>query len=512
MEQTRKLKVVLVEDEQRIAQVLKNKIERLAPFCEIVDTAGNGKDGFELISKIKPDIVFTDIRMPMMDGLELTRNLRKHFPDLNIVIVSGYSDFTYAKKAIRYGVFNYLLKPINDDELLSTIEDIRDLYQINNDVMGSHIMFSDNCLIGDNKQYVACAVFSVTLGNICYDNLDAVLYDYYKDIQRQVDWQQLIKRVGLDNTAWIIADEQSKNHINIIVKVKDFGCDVGLIAKDMFNYLQSNVSMDISVNVCYSSRLIDFDDVWPTVQKLRKVISDALVIGQSRLLMLEEQRSQKNQELMDIIKLKINDNSVDFKDLNSVIAFRKETGLIFNYVAKANPTQKLFEKILMFILRKFEFSFKHYDMDIFDDLQIEMNRKICMANNYSEVEQSFINCINVFFDRPDGDKDLEHQEIFDYAEANFTKNISLEKISEMFNYSSSHISRLFKKKTKQSFTRYIISKRILMAKDLIENSDYSFNNIAQMIGYEEGRYFSRVFKLETGMSPSEYKKSKEITT
>lgn len=503
------LKVILIEDEQRIRNILKIKIENI-PGCRVIGYADNGEMGIELVREMKPDVVFVDIMMPVMDGLEFSLKMKQHFPDMIVVIVSGYSDFSYAKQAMRYGVFNYMLKPIDDEELISTIEEIKRIVQLNNDVIGSHILFSNEFLNENSKSYPNSYIFSITLGNLCVNNLDTVLYEHYKKIQEPIDWGRLIEKAKIEGYQWIITDEQSKNHYNIIIKSNKKGKELELktIADNIFDYIKSVVEQNVILNICYSSKPIDFEEIWTKIRKLRKVINDCLIIGEDKIINADHHINNKGDQLIDVVKLKLSDKSVDFNNLNDIEEFRKDTGLIFNYIVNNKPTQRVFEKILLYILRKFEFSAKSYDKNIFDNLQLELQRNISTANSYRDIEKSFSNCIDIFFGDSSKKNDSDYKAILQFLESNYTKNISLEDVSNRFNYSGSHISRLIKNETGYSFSRYITTKRIEMAKQLIRSSDNSFRSIAQLVGYENGRYFSRVFRAETGMTPSEFKYGK----
>ncbi len=115
------LKIVIVEDEYIIRSGLCNLIPRLKESFQVVGNAENGYEGVQLISRIKPDVVICDIRMKVMDGLEMIRQLRDMKIDCKYIILSGYSDFAYAQKAISLGVYGYLLKPVNSGELLEIL-------------------------------------------------------------------------------------------------------------------------------------------------------------------------------------------------------------------------------------------------------------------------------------------------------------------------------------------------------------------------------------------------------
>lgn len=116
------IKVFLVEDEYVIREGIKKNIDWQAHGYEFCGEAGDGELAFPMIQEIRPDIVITDIRMPFMDGLALSRLIKKEFPETEIIILSGYEEFEYAKEGIKIGVAQYLLKPISGDALIKEID------------------------------------------------------------------------------------------------------------------------------------------------------------------------------------------------------------------------------------------------------------------------------------------------------------------------------------------------------------------------------------------------------
>lgn len=120
-----KYTVLVVDDESLIARNIKRSIEKGNPNFEVIGMCSTGTEALEFIESNPPQVVFTDIRMPKMDGLELVKNISAKYPFITCVIVSGYNDFEYAKTAMECNVKYYILKPINRDELgkcLSRIE------------------------------------------------------------------------------------------------------------------------------------------------------------------------------------------------------------------------------------------------------------------------------------------------------------------------------------------------------------------------------------------------------
>ena len=120
------LKIFLVEDEFVMREGIKNNVDWKAHGYEFCGEAADGEVAFPMIQKLKPDIVITDIRMPFMDGLELSKLIKKEMPWIEIIILTGFEEFAYAKEAIKIGVAQYLSKPISGDELLQELDLLSD--------------------------------------------------------------------------------------------------------------------------------------------------------------------------------------------------------------------------------------------------------------------------------------------------------------------------------------------------------------------------------------------------
>ncbi|MBE0341642.1 response regulator, partial [Paenibacillus sp. 28ISP30-2] len=116
-------KVLLVDDERIIVEGISNVIDWAALDTELVATARNGIDAYEKIVELKPDIVISDIKMPGMDGLSLVSKAHKKYPSIKFILLSGYSEFEYARIAMHYDVKNYLLKPCNEDKITAALND-----------------------------------------------------------------------------------------------------------------------------------------------------------------------------------------------------------------------------------------------------------------------------------------------------------------------------------------------------------------------------------------------------
>lgn len=125
-----KYTIVVAEDEELLLNNLVQKIEKIDQDFEVIGTAQTGKQAYELVAELTPDVVITDIKMPVMDGIELLTKVREHYPLTKFIITSGFSDFDYAKSAISLKVTDYLLKPIDPEELANALLRIKKEFQI----------------------------------------------------------------------------------------------------------------------------------------------------------------------------------------------------------------------------------------------------------------------------------------------------------------------------------------------------------------------------------------------
>ena len=119
-------KVLIVDDESWVLENYRLGIDWASKGFEVVDTASNGMEALEKIRQLHPDLVLTDIRMPVMGGLEMIRQAKQMFPDLEFVVISGYAEFSYAQKALNFGVAGYCLKPVEDADIQGVLANVRE--------------------------------------------------------------------------------------------------------------------------------------------------------------------------------------------------------------------------------------------------------------------------------------------------------------------------------------------------------------------------------------------------
>jgi two-component system response regulator YesN len=171
-----KYSVLVVEDEALIANNIAKKIQQLNPSFEVVGITSNGLEGLKFTEDYLPNVIFTDIRMPEMDGLQLAKQVHEKYPFILFVIISGYNDFEYAKEAMRYEVSNYLLKPVNYDELAKTLSAL------------------ETKLLSSRDQFDAATLLHSP--NRAKEIVELVKEYIHKNYQNQIDFTSLASEFG----------------------------------------------------------------------------------------------------------------------------------------------------------------------------------------------------------------------------------------------------------------------------------------------------------------------------
>ena len=149
-----KFRVIVAEDEKLIAKNIAAHISKANELFEVICIASDGQEAYELTEKLLPDVIFSDIKMPVMDGLELITKINSNLPNVKSVIISGYDDFEYARTAMQQNVFDYLLKPINPKDLKTTLDNLqRQLFAEKNE-MSTNRHFKSIDIVENVKTYL----------------------------------------------------------------------------------------------------------------------------------------------------------------------------------------------------------------------------------------------------------------------------------------------------------------------------------------------------------------------
>ena len=502
MPEERRYRVMVVEDETIILNHLISKIQELPLPLEVSAFAANGEDAFDLIRQSPPDILFTDVRMPVMNGLQLAEKIYEEYPDILMVIISGYEEFEYAQQAIRYHVSDYLLKPVNLEKLLATTEKLcrklsERFYQTTKEkihlaLSGSLPQEKDNCL----------ELFSVLLiktGNLYTKESEALAYG-----RTGAFWEASLVSPWLTNyfsasQSWWLEEIKEFSYHALVV---EGSCP--LLRKDLFQYLNSpDAFHPLPVSLCEYPKLVSLAQMRSNLYQLYDSVASCLIPFFSQEWLFQPTTVHSVPPRMDSIferfLLRIKSGQVEQleKDWKSLLMqWRKD---------------KLTQQEFLDQIRSLFIFLAGHNACTASEHEIMTAIQSLFASCLTETEfyQHLFKLILEWVIEPlsEGHSGMElYQKIKQYIEKHLEQPLTVEALAEAFHFSASYISRVFKKYGKQSPIQYLIQMRMCKAAQLMDaHPEMDIKIIAELVGYQDQHYFSRYFKQYYKTAPSEYK-------
>ncbi len=529
-------KLLVVDDEPRQVRALANVIRQVKPEYEVFE-AENGQQAFEMISKTHIDIVITDIKMPVMDGLELIERLSEKFSYIKPIIFSGYGEFEYAQKAIRLGAVDYLIKPIAKKQIIEMIDKVTDSIEMKRQEEKEKEKLTEK-LNNTLPIYLETQMNKWVNGTLSKDELDEIekIFPYkgcgtvlitelskYKDINLNTDSEfpkklnQFLKysiKISLSSIGHTISffteinkgvmvtilntknkfnissGDSSKNLIEFIKGIKD---EYGLIATIGIGSVSDNIFMD--VKKCFNEAKSAVE--YKFFSGIGKIIDHSSIANNCNnkslnLHMLEN-------ELSDAIQSSSKEKII--KALSHVFE---------NTISKINIESGYFKESLTHILLNLakkinSLMFEEDYNELLSDIRIKMMR----CEEYMELRHNMIEILcritDVLNNKDDDNNHVIIQKCKKYIDENYMNSISLEGIALKYHFNSSYFSNMFKAYTGTGFSEYLLAVRIDMAKKLLSQTNDKMSDVASSVGFNDAAYFNRMFKREVGISPYKYK-------
>lgn len=498
------INALVVEDEIKIGNYMKDKIEYLDAEFTVQGVAQNGRQALEIIKESRPQVVFTDICMPVMDGLELSRLIRNRYPEILVVIISGYSDFEYAQKAIQYGVFNYILKPLEDEKLFDVLIDIRRSLMNTGAARRRDLICSDQYMLhaGEDLRY---ALFFVCVGNWIYDVRETELAEYYEKELAGIPWETVLKTLCGKDYVWYAADEQAYNQKTIGIWDREYKETPAKLAGRLMELIGQYTKL--AVHIVLSENPIEHKQVYNRIKHFRFLMQKKLIVGKPQIIIAEQQDGE-DPNILEIVKMKMNRYIRDYFISADLKNFSEEIQTILQYMIRNNAAWQEIEKVSLYVIKLLEFSDKGYRPEFLREMERRLQLSIGMAETEEELNSRMMECfreIGSYMERL-YEKNLEAR-VIEYVDHNFLTLESLEQVADVFGYNYTYLSRLFKKISGVPLNKYITEKKMETAKHLLEkHPQMRVEEVCEMCGYHDGKYFGRVFKSQTGMTPSEYRK------
>ncbi len=508
-------KVLLIDDEPIIRKGLKNIINWQEYGCEVCGEAADGKEGIEKVESLQPDIVFTDIRMPEIDGLEMIRILTEQPRVMKIIILTGFTDFEYVKEALVLGAFDYLVKPTKLEEIKKvTSRAVKELDMIiHTEERAKALKQSFNRYLPKLREKL---LYEVMLG-ITTDS--AEIERRTKDLGLEIDQFYLVLVNSHPNDS-----EKNKS-------VAQYG--ILHTFEDMLS--DEYVVYSIAVDYCNSAFMITFsedemeDRIFTRCHELQQMMmsglnmSVSLAVSESGqgiedLLMCYSQCCRA----MDYGMLTGSGSFMLFSDIADVVPSRMNIRLqgigqlIIEGIAcgSASATQEhinalraeikkqeVIDATVMGILTSIAADIKQQ----LSGEQYQTHEDMTHEQILDDIKRYADKAIEISMHNSRENMRLVMKKAIEFLEENYQRQITLAEVAGAVFVSPYYISRMFKRETGQTMTEYLNDMRIKNACTLLENVAYKVYQIGEMVGIPDAHYFSRLFKNSTGLTPSEYR-------
>ncbi|WP_432402451.1 response regulator [Wukongibacter sp. M2B1] len=526
-------RVLLADDEALEREGLRILLSKNFDGQFDIYEASNGREAIEKAYEIKPDIIIMDIKMPGINGIEATAEIRKRLGNVKIIVLSAYDSFSYAKEAVNLNVFEYLLKPIKRSVMIECIERAiklqdKEREKIQRELklkekLSSVIPYIENemvasIILGDIDK--TDILQNMNLINFKYDKGFCIVFAYdgpsLKRIHNQIEKNYIKKRI--------------ENKIRECLK-KNFDC---IVSKGVLNNIVGVIRIENEQDT-YKLRSVSIDFAREVTCKIENETNVIMKVGIGNEYKGLEKSSKSYKEALIALKVDSPSKKVNhFADIN--------VGNIFNEEYPFEKEAVLTEKIKMGLLQESQQLFEEIIDWIFNthsdgsnkkikliELSIVINRVVRSklqnidienkVNRYMEYEDSYrslnllkneirkdlILAINSINNTREKEMDSIIIAAKEYIMKNYSKELSLEEVAHDIAVSPYYFSKLFKKKTGENFIDYLTKIRIKSAQELLRETSKSVKIIAHSVGYNDPNYFSRVFKKITGMSPREFK-------
>lgn len=524
-------KVILVDDEAEVIDIMEAKIRWSELGFEVVGSAKNGVKALELVEKLQPDVVLTDIRMPYMDGLELSRKLNQDYPNIYIILCTGFDEFEYAKEAVHLDIKEYLLKPISAAELSESLmrlkenldkerEEKLNVRKLENYFQESLPALQSNLFISlmegrvseeDYARFSAayqvnmkgplfCCIVFHTSENHVPEGMNPLLLSM--SVEREIS-QRLVEKwhckefLYLGNTVLIMEMGSEEQMVPITDECDRFcrwvyrvmgavvTAGIGTVCDNLFNI---NLSYEgareaVSYRVLYGTqRAINIREIVPKEQATLSQLEEGRMHDLFRAIRVgnpEKIEEAVQKEIQKMHKHTVTIGQYHLAAMETVSNFYKfcaNNSLDFNEIAGNVPN--LYEKVPQ--------------MDE-SSLTSWMNE---MARMISEELKTARNSTS---------HRLVTEAQLLVREKYMDASISLDVVCSILGVSNSYFSSVFKKETGKSFISYLTDYRMDIAEELILSGETKSYKVAEKVGYLDANYFSYVFKKRFGVSPSKYR-------
>jgi two-component system response regulator YesN len=532
-------KLLIVDDELLIRKGLRKLVESNGLNWDIVGEASNGQEAISKLAEHDPDLVLTDIRMPLMDGIELAAYIHHSKPVTAVIILTGHRDFAYAQAALRYGVKDFLLKPCPEKEVNRILTEVyeqvyarlraRDMqmeeqYRLEEEGLRLHILqlpvqHTEASRIADI--YTGMDAWLVRVVNY-FPETKAYRTEDLKLLQFSITniMLELFEHSGLQGRIIPVQHDQFMLLLNPNQPAAVFFSQLAvtieeLLSIPLFTYYSGSVERLDSLNRLYQSGVQAYEQAYPLHPLTSHVVEKGMGDNRSIVENLDNLNNLNNlnnlddlvsnyspdktilNEVMSYILLgKFNELQQYAATLVAVLQDRPAGEMKLGALAIAKAFQETEKRGLGAAVTQEDFAAR------VSELHLLQRPAAIISWVEKQVERFFAEWSRWLAQNNDN---LIKRAIR-FIEQHYMEECTLAQCAVHVHLSLSYFSNLFKKETGESFTNYVTKIRVDKAKMLLRNTGMKIVEIAEAVGYADPNYFATVFKQTAGQSPSEFRK------
>ena len=507
----KELRLVIVDDEELAIQNLEEQIEAINGPYRIVGTARNGVQAWELLQKVKPDVAFIDIKMPVLTGLELAKKIKDEHMKTEVVLVSAYQEFEYAKQGIELGICQYILKhEVGGTSLSKLLEQLWNTEQITT-------TFSVQSILGAiiNGTYVQSQIKEHFIKAKEELKTFSILM-----VQRNAPIRFANSGSFLEQPPPVDVEEiliQKKEELHLIAVLPYHGAHVLIFNKPFESYLLRvgllqqyadeiiaflKQSVQGGFSVAAVMREITLDELSPIVQVAYRELDKLSVLKRDsfQILNLKEDNPQKQAgSRMPVKEILI--HCLEERKLEQVSS---RLNRIQESLTAGKYSRSGLERVLKELYEALQGFRKRQNLPPVEYTVLKKPDAYCI----SEAVDWFREAVEFTISETEG---LIHvtskklKEALAYIQDHFTESITQQQVAEALGFSSVYLGLLFRKEMQLSFLEYVTKCRIDKAKYYLVHTNKKIYEISDHVGYMTSQYFSKIFKQQTGMTPAEYR-------
>ncbi len=471
-------KILIVEDEKDAGEGLAELIRQYDSSIEVT-VRRDGLEGYQTAIEMQPDVIISDIRMPGCDGLTMASRLQGRRFQGKILLLTGYADFRYARQAVRYGITEYILKPIVPDEFLPLLQRYlreTEREKLRNERKNPRVSYlfsdADDEALGEQISYMQYTE--------CFFAILYISGDSHLPIQMK---EMLLKEKDL-----YMAYLPDKQYRGICIGFRDHAVNHIAIAK--LNALLKDYENVVCVYTIQNIQTVpSVKAVWDRLQEavIWSITYDSRFINYTPAMERTGESEQEDEYIHSSLqKLQYQYSHGEYKEL--LLRYMEEMRR-----KHAHPRSIRMTAVSGLVKKG---SQRRYFVAV---------EKLSQAKTFAEITA----CIQEYF-QEDPDSGLEQysrivQQAISEMNEHYTDQISLNSVAEKLKITPQYLSKIFMKETSTTFVNYLTSLRMEKAKLLLRNTSQKINLICQQVGYPDAKYFCTLFKKEVGVTPNQYR-------